>query len=77
MPVGEVIYTMVIASKTGWSEEFIRWELPLARGWAYFHAARLMDGERCRWPGASTGVGRWVDGVRGWLKKTKTTRAEE
>jgi hypothetical protein len=35
----------MLAKATGWSEEFIRHELPLSRGYAYIHAARLMDGE--------------------------------
>jgi hypothetical protein len=41
---------LVIASKTGWPEDFIRWQLPLARGFPYYHAARLLEGENCRWP---------------------------
>jgi hypothetical protein len=40
----------VLAAKTGWAEDFIRWKLPLARGFAYYHAARLLEGENCRWP---------------------------
>lgn len=52
MPCWEAQYIIVIASKTGWSEDYIRWQLPLARGLAYYHAARLLDGEDCRWPNA-------------------------
>ena len=46
------MYVLAIASSTGWSEYFIRWKLPLTRGWSYYHAARLMAGERCVWPEA-------------------------
>lgn len=41
---------IVVASRTGWTEQFIRWELPLARGWAYYHMSRVLDGDRMRWP---------------------------
>ena len=41
---------MVIASRTGWTESYIRWHLPLRRGMAYFHAAMLLDGIPMRWP---------------------------
>ena len=58
---------LVIASKTGWSEDFIRWQLPLSRGWAYYHAARAMEGERCRWPGRRSAVAQWVDKARAWV----------
>ncbi len=34
---------------TGMSEEEILWELPLARGMAYFHAAMLKNGVDCKW----------------------------
>lgn len=44
------MYVLAIAASTGWSERFIRWELPLTRGWAYYHAARLMEGQKCVWP---------------------------
>ena len=64
------MYIMIIANKTGWSERFIEWELPLSRGLAYYHAARVMDGERCRWPGRKTAVGRWLDEVKAWLGKS-------
>jgi hypothetical protein len=69
MPGWKATYILVIAAKSGWSEEFIRWELPLARGNAYYHAARVMDGERCRWPGGGGAVARWVDGIRERVRK--------
>jgi len=33
-----------LAEKTGWSEEFILWELPLWRALAYQHAALWQSG---------------------------------
>ena len=64
MPVEEAQYVIVIASKTGWSEDFIRWQLPLSRGWAYYHGARLLEGENCRWPETRQAVADWLRGVR-------------
>jgi hypothetical protein len=79
MPGWKATYILVIASKSGWSEHFIRWELPLARGMAYYHAARVLEGERCRWPGGGGAVASWVDGVRarirGLFKAQSTRRA--
>jgi hypothetical protein len=69
MPVWEAIYTMTIASKTGWTEEFIRHSLPLSRGWAYYHAIRFFEGEKCRWPGVETALSKHIDNVRGWIRK--------
>lgn len=43
------VYIGVIASLTGWTEDFIRWHLPLSRGWAYFHAQRALAGETRVW----------------------------
>ena len=75
MPVWEAQYTLVIASKTGWTEEFIRHELPLSRGYAYYHAARVMEGERCRWPGRETTISRHVDHLVNWVRqRLKSTR---
>lgn len=71
MPVWEAQYIMVIASRTGWPEHFIRHELPLQRGWAYYHSARLMEGEKCRWPGKETAVDRWVDRIRLWWERRR------
>jgi hypothetical protein len=67
----------VLASKTGWPEHYIRWELPLSRGFAYYHAARVLEGERCRWPGQPSAVGKWVNDVRAWVRKKfkKSTHA--
>lgn len=77
MPVWEAQYTLVIASKTGWKEHFIRHELPLSRGLAYYHAARVMEGERCRWPGQPTAISKWVDTVFQRIRKlTHSTRTK-
>lgn len=46
----EAQYIIVIASRTGWTESYIRWHLPLSRGMAYYHAAMLLDGVPMRWP---------------------------
>jgi len=71
VPVWEAEYVVVIAARTGWTEEFIRWELPLCRGWAYYHAAMLMDGQRMRWPGSGDRVVKWFRSVQGWLGKLR------
>ena len=68
MPVWEAQYVIVISSKTGWNENYIRHDLPLSRGYAYFHAARLLERERCVWPGKPSACSRWVDNVRQWVK---------
>jgi hypothetical protein len=65
---------LVIASKTGWTEDFIRHQLPLSRGFAYYHAARLLEGERCRWPGQGGPVSRWLRGVRDRLRQLRRPR---
>lgn len=71
MPVWEAQFVLVIASKTGWTEWFIRHELPLSRAYAYYHAARLLEGERCRWPGKRSPLGQWVDAVKDWVRGRK------
>jgi hypothetical protein len=48
--VEESLYVTTVARATGWTEHFIRWELPLSRGWAYYHAQRIHEGERTTWP---------------------------
>jgi hypothetical protein len=67
MPVWEAQYVIVIASQTGWSEDHIRHHLPLSRGWAYYHAARLLEGEKCRWPTATTPVSNYLTKLRSWV----------
>lgn len=69
MPVWEAQYVITIASKTGWTEDFIRHHLPLSRGWAYYHAARLIEGEKCRWPGKKSTMSTYLDSVRSWVHK--------
>ena len=41
-------------------EHFLRWELPLTRGWGYYHAIRVEAGDRFRWPGVRTAAERLV-----------------
>jgi len=55
---------MVISSRTGWSEKKILWDLPLARGWAYFHAAMLLDGVGMVFPGGSSQDREWWEQVQ-------------
>ena len=56
----------VIARGTGWTEDYIRWHLPLARGRAYVHALRLMDGEAMMWPDLElSDIGTWWRRVKG------------
>lgn len=78
MPVWEAMYTLIIASKTGWTEDFIRHHLPLSRGLAYYHAIRFMEGEKCRWPGVETAVSRHIDNIRQWVRRVtrKSTPGE-
>lgn len=66
-------YVVVIASKTGWSEGHILHELPLSRGYAYYHAARLLEGERCRWPGKKGTIGKYVKDVMDWWRRVRRT----
>ena len=55
-----------ITAKTGWTEDYIRWELPLARGYAYYHTARIMEGEHTQWPGHSAAAEDWFTSIRQW-----------
>ena len=71
MPCEEAIYVTAIAATTGWSEHFIRWELPLERGWAYYHAARLMAGEKCVWPEAIEAEHQWFDQIQQKYQKSR------
>lgn len=75
MPVWEALYIVTISSRTGWTEDFIRHQLPLSRGMAYYHAVRLFEGERCRWPGRPSAIASRIDSVKDWiLNKLKSTR---
>lgn len=58
------MYVLAIAASTGWSEYFIRWELPLTRGWSYYHAARLREGEKCVWPETIEREYEWFEKIR-------------
>lgn len=58
----------MLSSRTGWTEDYIRHQLPLSRGLAYYHAARLMEGERCRWPGQESGFSRHLRKIRDWCR---------
>lgn len=63
-------YVAVVSRATGLNAKQIEWELPLAQGWAYFHAQRLLDGELMTWPATeSTQDGRWWLSVEQLLTK--------
>lgn len=64
----EAQYVVVLAASTGWTEDHIRHQLPLSRGYAYYHAARILAGERCRWPGKKTAATRWVAALKSWAR---------
>lgn len=72
MPVSEAQYVIVISSRTGWSEDYIRWWLPLSRGWAYYHTARLLDGVRMRFPGGASRAGAWWEDVEARLEELRS-----
>ena len=59
----------MLSSRTGWTEEYIRWHLPLSRGMAYFHAARMLDGQGMQWPEESAKVDDWLGGIRENLRQ--------
>ena len=75
MPVWEALYTITLASKTGWTEDYIHHQLPLSRGYAYYHAVRVLEGERCRWPGRTSALADHLTTAFAWIKqKLKSTR---
>lgn len=43
-PVEPASYVILLAEATGWSEDFILWQLPLARGNQYVHAILCSHG---------------------------------
>ena len=47
--MGAAIYIGVIAKLTGWTHCYISWSLSLAQGWALFHTARFLAGEKRIW----------------------------
>jgi hypothetical protein len=69
MPVAESQYIVVIAKATGWAESFIRWDLPLARGWSYFHSAMLLSGVAMTIPGGDHEDRTWWSGVKEKLSR--------
>jgi hypothetical protein len=68
MPVWEAQYVIVISSRTGWSERFIRWELPLSRGWSYYHMSRVLDGDRMRWPEVGRKGNQFMSKLKSWAR---------
>lgn len=47
----QAYYVATVHSVTGLTEDAILWELPLARGMAYLHAALCREGAEMRWSG--------------------------
>lgn len=45
-PAWVASYVIGLAMNTGWTEEFIVWELPLSRGLQYQHAALYANGAK-------------------------------
>lgn len=70
-PVFEAQYVVVLAAKGIGSEEFIRWDLPLSRGWSYFHGARLLDGIAMTFPGGTREEKSWWEGVKNRIRKLR------
>lgn len=63
----EAVYVVGVsrAMQGGMDDHDIRWNLPLSRGWAYYHAGRLFDGEPMVWPDHRLRRrSRWWDAVR-------------
>ena len=60
----EAQYVIVIASRTGWTEDYIKWILPLSRGRAYYHTCRMLDGVAMRWPQEGEKIADHVDSVK-------------
>lgn len=76
MPVWEAQYVLVISERTGWTEDYIRWHLPLWRGRAYYHAARLLAGERCRWPARHEETAAWAQTMRDKIRAALTKKSK-
>lgn len=53
----------LIAKYTSWTEEFILWELPLARGNAYCHAMMRMENVNTQKPEDKTEYYRQIDEI--------------
>lgn len=45
----EAYYVAALTRARGWSEAFVRWQLPPWRGFAYLHADLLQQGEEVLW----------------------------
>lgn len=45
----EAYYVAALTRRRGWSEDFVRWQLPPWRGMAYLHADLLHEGLEVVW----------------------------
>jgi hypothetical protein len=67
--VFEAQYVIVLCREGVGDENYVRHHLPLWRGMAYYHAARLMAGERCRWPTRHQEYGEWGKALAKQIKE--------
>ena len=80
MPLGKAVYDVLIsrAKPACYTDYQIEWELPLAKGNAIIHAARVLDGEAMIWPDPQLSEkGRWWEQVVSWIKKRRKQREED
>ena len=49
MPVTEAYYIAGLTRSRGWSEDFVRWQLPPWRGFSYLHADLIAAGHEVIW----------------------------
>lgn len=56
-------YVMLVARHTGWSEDFILWELPLVRGNAYCHAIMRLNNVKTQLTSDGGGLRKAIDAI--------------
>lgn len=56
-------YVALIARYTGWTEKFILWKLPLARGNAYCHAFMRMQNVNTESPESNNDFANLIDEI--------------
>jgi hypothetical protein len=64
---------VLLAAKTGWSEHFIRWDLPLSRAHAYLHTIALIDGADTQWPYQADRTAEWIHSIRDWATSSTSS----
>jgi len=49
--LGRAAYAVLLSrARPNYTDKQIQWKIPLAKGWALIHAARVLDGEPMIWP---------------------------